>query len=324
MRLRDGPGRLGGLDRLGCLGRLRSCQLRAQGGVLGDDVLMRRQLRLRPRDRRDLADRFGVLQVGVDRRDDDARLDGDQVDADQRHAHPGIDDDALVQDAIENVDETCSACCSFNCHSAAPAVASRYRLRRAGARAVKRLHFPFELPHLRLQLLGARRWPALPARRQVPVVPPPVEADLLGLVERADEQPDPDGEQLDFGQRHLDVAGDDQPLVEHAIEHVDEPGRAMVGWKLESHAAATITYSFTRQQLPVGDAQGNPERRRRVVRDGGTTASMAARPGLGYRLDQLSRLAVLVDTGRHVGLRDDADQPAAASTTASGAPVAPS
>ena len=82
---------------------------------------------LRPRDRSDLADRFGVLQVRVDRRDDDARFDGDQVDADQRDAHPGVDDDALVQDAIQNVDETCAACCSFNCHSAAPGVRRRRR-----------------------------------------------------------------------------------------------------------------------------------------------------------------------------------------------------
>ena len=70
----------------------------------------------RTRRRRDLADRFGVLQIRVDRGDDDARLDRDEVDAHQRDADPGIDDDAFVQDAIENVDETCSTCCSFNGH----------------------------------------------------------------------------------------------------------------------------------------------------------------------------------------------------------------
>ena len=114
-------------------------QLRAQRGVLRDHVLVRGQLRLRPRHRRHLADRLRVLQVRVDRGDDDARLDGDQVDADQRDADPGIDDDALVQDAVENVDETCPACRSFNCHSllllSAPP-SRRYRLRRVGAAAV--------------------------------------------------------------------------------------------------------------------------------------------------------------------------------------------
>src|SRR4029453_3177722 len=45
------------------------------------------------------------------------------------------------------------------------------------------LHFPFDLPHLRLQLLGAGLRSALPARGQFPVVAPPVETDFLGLVE---------------------------------------------------------------------------------------------------------------------------------------------
>src|SRR6476659_9972602 len=36
------------------------------------------------------------------------------------------------------------------------------------------------------------------ARRQVPIVAPPVKPDLLGLVERADEKANADGEQLDF------------------------------------------------------------------------------------------------------------------------------
>ena len=57
---------------------------------------------------------------------------------------------------------------------------------------------------------------------------PPVEADLLRLVDRADQQPDPNREQLDFRQRHLDVAGDDEAFVENAVENVDETGRPSV------------------------------------------------------------------------------------------------
>ena len=61
-----------------------------------------------------------------------------------------------------------------------------------------------------------------------PIVPPPVEPDLLRLVERTDQQTDADRQQLDFRERHLDVTGDDEPLVEHAVEDVDQAGRALV------------------------------------------------------------------------------------------------
>ena len=49
--VRPSRGRFGGR-------RFGRRQLGAQRGILGDDVLVRRQFRLRPRDRRDLADRF--------------------------------------------------------------------------------------------------------------------------------------------------------------------------------------------------------------------------------------------------------------------------
>ena len=52
-------------------------------------------------------------------------------------------------------------------------------------------------------------------------MPPPVQPDLLRLVERADEEPDADGQKLNFRERHLDVAGNHQPFVENAVEHVD-------------------------------------------------------------------------------------------------------
>ena len=64
------------------------------------------------------------------------------------------------------------------------------------------------------------------SRRQMPVVHPPVETDLTRLVERADDQADPDRQQFDFGQRDLDVAADEQPLVEDAIEHFDQARRS--------------------------------------------------------------------------------------------------
>src|SRR5262249_2104026 len=68
----------------------------------------------------------------------------------------------------------------------------------------------------------------LPARRKAPIELPPIEAELLGLVQRADEQPDPDGEQLDFGERDLDVSCDHESLVEDTVENLHEPCRAIV------------------------------------------------------------------------------------------------
>ena len=56
------------------------------------------------------------------------------------------------------------------------------------------------------------------------VVTPPVDAHLLGLVDRHDEQPDPDGQQLDVEEVHLDVAGDDDALVEDPLEDVGQVG----------------------------------------------------------------------------------------------------
>src|SRR3954468_2729958 len=57
---------------------------------------------------------------------------------------------------------------------------------------------------------------------------PPVETDLLGLVDLADQQADPDREEFDFRERDLDIAGDDEAFVENAVENVDEPGCAPV------------------------------------------------------------------------------------------------
>jgi len=56
------------------------------------------------------------------------------------------------------------------------------------------------------------------------VVAPPVETNLFRLVDRADKQPDPNRQQLDFRERDFDVAGDDEALVENAIKNFDQSG----------------------------------------------------------------------------------------------------
>jgi len=58
------------------------------------------------------------------------------------------------------------------------------------------------------------------------IVLPPVEADLLGLVNRTDQQPNANREELDFRERHFDVAGDDEPFVQDPVEHIDQSRRS--------------------------------------------------------------------------------------------------
>jgi hypothetical protein len=69
-----------------------------------------------------LTNGIGVAQIGVDRRDNDTRFNRDQVNANQGDAHPCVDDDPLVENAIEHVDETGSARSSLNGHSLIPDV----------------------------------------------------------------------------------------------------------------------------------------------------------------------------------------------------------
>src|SRR5262245_49136429 len=57
---------------------------------------------------------------------------------------------------------------------------------------------------------------------------PPVEADLLGLVDRTDQQSNANREELDFRERHFDVARDDEALVQNAVQDVDEARRSDV------------------------------------------------------------------------------------------------
>lgn len=53
----------------------------------------------------DVAERRRVPDVGLDRGDDYAGVELNEVDAGERDADPGLDhDDALVEDAIEDID----------------------------------------------------------------------------------------------------------------------------------------------------------------------------------------------------------------------------
>src|SRR4029078_11075582 len=93
---------------------------------------------------------------------DDAGLDGEQVDAHQGDPDPGIDHDALVQDAVQNVDETGAPGGSFNRHVPLPPRVSAYRIERT-RRAVPRPGAPAPTRAPRLFLLEPV--PALATRR---------------------------------------------------------------------------------------------------------------------------------------------------------------
>src|SRR4030095_10443009 len=72
----------------------------------------------------------------------------------------------------------------------------------------------------------------------------------LRLVERADDEPDTDGEELHLGERDPDVAGDHESLVEDAVEHVDQPGGALTSQReLVSQARGPHAPSGERQPV---------------------------------------------------------------------------
>src|SRR4029079_16952719 len=92
----------------------------------------------------------------------------------------------------------------------------------------------------------------LASRREMTVVLPPVETDLLCLVDRADHLTDANRQELDFGQRHLDVACDHQALVEHTIENVHQPGIAAVGTSCQVGRHADRMMGWPRRAMQAG------------------------------------------------------------------------
>jgi len=57
-----------------------------------------------------------VSQICLDRRDDDARLDRNEIDPDECNAYPRIDDNAFVKNAVEDVDQIPAAILRVNQH----------------------------------------------------------------------------------------------------------------------------------------------------------------------------------------------------------------
>src|SRR5882672_1122883 len=101
---------------------------------------------------------------------------------------------------------------------------------------------------------------------------PPVHADLLGLVDRADDEADADGEELDLGQGDTDVPRDEESLVEDAIEDVHEPGRGAV--LIERHVRSHARLPWTARATPANRSAENtpwPRVRKDAPRPSGTS-----------------------------------------------------
>jgi len=67
-------------------------------------------------------------------------------------------------------------------------------------------------------------------RAQARIGLPPVKTDLFCFIDRADEETDLNGEELDVGEVDLDVADNHEAFVEHAIEDVDQSISARRGY----------------------------------------------------------------------------------------------
>ena len=63
-----------------------------------------------------------MCEVCRNRGDDDAGLDRNQVDANEGQAYPRVDDDPLVEDAIENIDLASGAGGALDGHRQIPFV----------------------------------------------------------------------------------------------------------------------------------------------------------------------------------------------------------
>ena len=61
---------------------------------------------------------------------------------------------------------------------------------------------------------------------------PPVESNLLGFVDRADQETNLNREKFDVGKVDLDIADDDKTLVEHSVEDVNEAVSARRGYQV--------------------------------------------------------------------------------------------
>ena len=71
-------------------------------------------------------------------------------------------------------------------------------------------------------------------RKEMTIVLPPVEPDLLRPGDGAKDHPNAHCEELDLGDRDANVAGEGKALVEHAVENIDGAVGPMTGASLRT------------------------------------------------------------------------------------------
>src|SRR4051812_18306535 len=105
--------------------------------------------------------------------------------------------------------------------------------------------------------------------RQPRIASPPVQSDLLGLVDRADEQTNLNRQQLDVGEIDLDVAGNHQTFVEHPIQDVDEAMRTRRVYELRQSVLqgwrSVLPQSAERSEIDVEVFVSQAEHRLQLV-----------------------------------------------------------
>src|SRR5207248_11733122 len=89
--------------------------------------------------------------------------------------------------------------------------------------AARACQLSLERPDSIAQVFALRRQRLL-ARREVVVGHPPVQTDLLRLVDGTDQEANANRQELDFRERKPDIAGHDEALVENPIEDLNESG----------------------------------------------------------------------------------------------------
>lgn len=95
-----------------------------------------------------------------------------------------------------------------------------FSLRESLERALDAFESLLELSRLKRRVTGRSR--------QARIAPPPVQTDLLCFINRANEEPDLNRQQLHIREIDLYVARDDKAFVEDAVEDVDQA--VCAGW----------------------------------------------------------------------------------------------
>src|SRR5262245_41995753 len=138
------------------------------------------------------------------------------------------------------------------------------------------------------------------------IVFPPVETNLLRLVDGTNHQSDADRQQLDLGERHFDIARNHESLVEDAVENVDQPGTATgTSMNIGRHAAVCARGSLTTSCGTGTSVAGAGSRKltqyidRRTVRTSSWTENFFHTSGSKHRLLGFTGAALMFVSAAH-------------------------